>query len=637
MNNPYQHSVIDYYVAKVRKMRQERKEALSSLKSREDALAYQERIRQAVANAFGPFPKEKCPLDAEVTGVIQCDGYRIEKVRFYSRPGYMVTANLYVPDGLTKPAPASLGACGHSNLGKACDTYQRFPIRLVKNGFVVLLYDPVHQGERNQYVKLDYLGQGAGLCQAHNVMGEQLELVGESMPSWRVWDGIRALDYLLTRPDVDATRIGITGNSGGGTLSEWIWANDSRLAFAGPSCHVTTFMGNLENELATDAEQCPHGIISAGLEMVDLMFCQAPKPVILLGQKYDFFERRGYMEAYNDLRHFYSLFDAEGHVAMHLGGSSHGYSDELQKAMVSFFRQAAGIDGEMLDEEPQMQATEALNVCASGNVVNEGSTPIYEIISGIANKLAAKRKAPASQKEWADCIVKLLDIPKCDSETPHFRVLRAQRMKEQVWARYAIETEDNIQAILHKRLPQYPDTLDIEDEITLYLPHFSTWQDNNEHAECMTSDTHLYTLDVRGIGESMLGETETGFLEPYGMDYMVHSFGFMLGQSYMGRRVFDVLRSLDLLEEDAKNVHLVGRGQGAILAAFVAMLRPELKSITLHDAPASFQEWIEAKVCDWPAGNIPFGVLKYFDLPDLYAALEDKITIASKMNAYMKR
>ena len=264
MNNPYQHSVIDYYVSRLREMRRERKELLSSLSSLDDALAYQKRMRDAVAAAFAPFPKEKCPLQSEVTGVIQCDGYRIEKVRFFSRPGYMVTANLYVPDGLVKPAPAVLGACGHSILGKGSDVYQKFPIRLVKNGFVVLLYDPVHQGERNQYVNLKYLGQGNGLCQAHNVMGEQLELVGESMPSWRAWDGIRALDYLLTRHEVDAKRIGITGNSGGGTLSEWIWANDSRLAFAGPSCHVTTFMGNLENELATDAEQCPYGIIGAG-------------------------------------------------------------------------------------------------------------------------------------------------------------------------------------------------------------------------------------------------------------------------------------------------------------------------------------------------------------------------------------
>ncbi|MBR4223163.1 MAG: prolyl oligopeptidase family serine peptidase, partial [Victivallales bacterium] len=250
MNNPYQHSVIDYYVAKLRKKRSRRQFLLSSLTTRDEALAYQELVRKNVQEAFGPYP-EKSPLEARVTGTLECEGYRIEKVLFCSRPGYLVSANLYIPDGLTEAAPAVLGACGHSGLGKACEAYQKYAIRLAKNGFVVLIYDPVHQGERDQYVNLDYLGAGAGLCAAHNVMAKQLELVGESMPAWRMWDGIRALDYLLTRPEVDPSRVGITGNSGGGTLTEWIWANEPRLAFAAPSCHVTTFLGNLENELPT--------------------------------------------------------------------------------------------------------------------------------------------------------------------------------------------------------------------------------------------------------------------------------------------------------------------------------------------------------------------------------------------------
>ena len=642
MKNGYQHVVLDDFVDKLRIMHKERTARLEALKTKEEALAYRDYVRGVVATAFGPFP-ERVPLDSVVTGKIQCDGYTIEKVRFCSRPNYWVTANLYVPEGLTAPAPASLGASGHSQDGKACDTYQKFALRLVKNGFVVLMYDPIQQGERRQYDGFDYIGQAAGLCSAHNVMGKQLELLGETMPSWRVWDGRVALDYLLTRPEVDPERIGITGNSGGGTLSEWIWANEDRLAFAAPSCHITSFLTNLENELPTDAEQCPFGVIAGGLEMVDMMICQAPKPAIMLGQKYDFFERRGFVQAYRELKNFYALLGAEDKIDCFMGPTAHGYSDHNQRAMVAFFRKAAGMDGEMndADVDPLVKKEEELYVCDGGNAVKCGSTPIYGLMTQMADRLAAKR-VPPKGGEWQAVISKLLQLPDRPAEPPHYRVLRPQYFEKdggyEVWSRYAIETEGGIRAILRKGKPEFPYTLDVEETLTLYLPHFSSEEDTQDGdvMKALPADSPFYALDVRGLGESMPDE-DGGFHQPYGMDFMFHSFGAMFGQSYIGRRVHDVLRTLDLLaSEGCRSVKLAGRGQGAIIAAFAAMLSPIVKTVELHDAPKSFREWIDAKICDWPAANMPFGVLKFFDLPDLYAALGDRLKVVSNWNAIMK-
>ena len=639
MKNGYQHLVHDYLIHRLRDMRAKRTEELASLRGRADALAYQAKVRAAVAKAYAPFP-ERCPLDAVSTGVLECDGFKIEKVRFCSRPGYWVTGNLYIPNGLTAPAPASLGVCGHALEGKFSTTYQKFALRLVKNGFVVLMYDPVQQGERNQYIDLDYLGQAAGLCAAHNVMGKQLELLGDSMPTWRVWDGIRALDYLLTCPEVDKSRVGITGNSGGGTLTEWIWANDDRLAFAAPSCHVTSFLTNLENELPTDAEQCPVGVLGAGLEMIDMMICQAPKPAILLGQKYDFFERRGLVEAYRELKHFYSLLDAEENAELYIGPTVHGYSDHNQREMVRFFRKAAGMEGEPFEYDPPTHTPEELRVYEEGEVVKAGSTPIYKLMQETVNKLEASRKPPVGS-EWQAVLAKILCLPPKPLDPPHFRCLRPQRVEDKVWSRNAIETEGDVRAIMRKRLVHqgYGGTLDVEEEVVLYLPNCSSEADSLE-CDCLKNlnpGGAVYALDVRGLGESLPEEGSGLYHQPYGMDYMMHAFTMMFGESYLGRRVYDVLRTLDLLQaEGAKSIQLVGRAQGAILAAFVAILRPELAKVTLFDAPKSFREWIDAKVCDWPAASFPFGVLKYFDLPDLYAALGDKLSIESYWTAYMQ-
>src|SRR5262249_9393919 len=132
--------------------------------------------------------------------------------------------------------------------GKAGDTYQAFAQGLARQGYVVLIFDPIGQGERLQYVN-DNLQPRMGIGVAeHNYAGNQQVLLGEAFAAWRAWDGIRALDYLLTRPEVDQRHIGITGNSGGGTLTTWLCGLEQRWTMAAPGCFVTTLRRNLENE-----------------------------------------------------------------------------------------------------------------------------------------------------------------------------------------------------------------------------------------------------------------------------------------------------------------------------------------------------------------------------------------------------
>lgn len=624
--NSYGHMVIDYYVERLRAKREVRRAIFEGMKTREDALRYRDYVRATVATAFGSLPK-RVPLNAEVTGTIQCDGYRIEKVKFQSRPEFWVTANLYIPDGLQGKAPAVLGLCGHANEGKASGTYQEFPIRLAFNGFVTLLMDPIHQGERKQYVNLGKpLGvMSNGLCQGHNVMGKQLDLLGDSFAAWRVWDARCALDYLLTRPEVDTTRVGLTGNSGGGTLTEWTFANDDRFTMVAPSCHVTSFLTNLENELPTDAEQCPWGVIGAGLEMVDLMIAQAPKPVRFLGQKYDFFERRGLIEACADLKKFYSLLGAEDEVDMVMGPTTHGYSWHQQEAMVEFFRRKAGIEGEAVKVQPKTLPESELNVTPEGSVIKAGSRPIYELLADCAASCRAARKVPSSTSNWQALLRDLLQLPTL-RDVPHFRIPRAYSFADKLWSRYAVETEEHgIRAIMKKRLVhrEYSATLDVEPEVHVFLPHISSEDEaSDEWVRGLNDGAELYAIDVRGLGESTQEDERGGILQGYGTDYMMYCFGMMFGESYFGRRVYDILRTLDLLvSEGASKIHLHGQGQGAIMALFAGMLHGNVVSVEEHEGLETYESWITEGVSEWPSASGIRGVLRYFDLPDLRIAL----------------
>ena len=634
--NGYGHMVLDDYVVRVRAVNADRAKRLSSIRTKKEAFAYRDEVREAIDKAYRPWPS-KTPLNARVVGTIERRHYRIEKILFESRPGCLVTAHLYVPNNLDGPAPGIIGSCGHAADGKNAPLYQAFCQRLARNGFVVLIYDPFNQGERDQYYALHSRESVRSSTHAHNMMGKQLELVGEWFGAWRAWDGIRALDYLHTRPEVDPAHIGLTGNSGGGTMTSWIWPVEARFTMAAPSCFVTTFAANLENELPADSEQYPPGVIGAGLDMADFFIARAPAPVILLGQAYCFFDRRGLKQAYSEIRRFYDIIGAPANATdIFIGSEGHGFFRDNQEAMVQFFATHAGIQQIARLEETE-DLSDVLNVTPKGEVVPEGATPIFDLIAQNADVLASKRKK-LGKDALTRCVQSTLNLSD-DRDLPHHRWLRGTTEDGVRLARYAIETEGNIRAIMRKRLsnPSYSHTLDVEREVHLYLPHVSAEADlvEDPFAKKLKEQHPLYALDVRGLGES-LADDERDFFHPYGNDYMCNGYGLMLGQSFLGRRVHDVLSTLDLLvDEGAKTIHLYGRGQGAIHALFAGFLHSAVTTVTLKNYPLSYHAWTQTPLVSWPAANIPRGVLTSYDLPDLMHALDKKLELVQPWGADM--
>jgi hypothetical protein len=306
------------------------------------------------------------------------------------------------------------------------------------------------------------------------MMGKQLELIGEFFGMWRAWDGVRALDCLLTRPEIDPTRIGLTGNSGGGTVTTWLWAIEERITMAAPSCFFTTFLHNLENELPADSEQYPPGILGAGLDMADFIIARAPEPALLLGQHFYFFDRRGLREAFADVEYFYDVLGAPtANRDLFIGPQGHGFSCHNQEAMVAFFAFHAGLAKPTTIKKPRHLQTDDLNVTERGNTIEAGATPIYEWISHRTTELTDKRKKLGTA-ELKKRLNSLLHLPK-RLGSPHYRVLRPLGLEGSTYARYAIESEHNVRALLRKRLtdPAHGHTLDIESELKLYLPHIS--------------------------------------------------------------------------------------------------------------------------------------------------------------------
>ncbi len=303
-----------------------------SLTTPEQVREWQARLRQLALAAVGGLPPGDTPLAPEVVGRLAGDGFDVEKVVFQSLPRVYVTANLYVPRGLAGPTGAVLFLCGHAEEAKTYPLYQAVCQRLARNGLVALAVDPLGQGERKSY--LDAAGRELvrwGTAE-HSYAGLQCWWLGHSVARYFVHDARRAVDYLLTRPEVDPVRIGITGNSGGGTQATWMMLLEPRLAAAAPGTFVTSRRDYLWTGQAQDAEQIVPGGTAAGLDHEDYLIAMAPRPVLVLAVDYDFFNVEGTVATVERARRVYRLLGHEDHIGLARARSTHEYHPDLARA-----------------------------------------------------------------------------------------------------------------------------------------------------------------------------------------------------------------------------------------------------------------------------------------------------------------
>ena len=299
----------------------------------------QDDLRQKLLQMIGGLPTVKTDLHAEITGKIPMDGFTIEKLVFQSLPGIYVTALVYVPNDHVGKHPAVLVPAGHAADGKF--HYQALSQRLVGRGYLVISWDPIGQGERSQF--WDSKAQKSRynlICAEHAVMGNLAYLAGANLARWEIWDGIRAVDYLLTRPDVDGERISITGTSGGGTQTALIAALDPRIKVAVPSCYITALPMRMANRIFVDPDSDPEqdlfGMISNGVDHPGLLLLIYPRPVMVAAAVLDFFPIEGTRKTFREMQNLYARFGHGGRIAMAESYNGHQYSAENQQAALDF-------------------------------------------------------------------------------------------------------------------------------------------------------------------------------------------------------------------------------------------------------------------------------------------------------------
>ena len=324
---------------------------IAKLKTKSDWLKRQEKVKETLMKIVGPFP-EKTSLNPRVTNIIRKDGYRIEKIIYESMPNFYVTGCLFIPDGIIGKRPAILNVIGHSAESFRRDIYQILILNLVKKGFIVFAIDPIGQGERLQYYdpekKASVIG---GSTTEHSYFGNPCFLAGVSSGRYFTWDGIRGIDYLLTRSEVDSERIGVTGLSGGGTLSSYIFAFDERVKAAAPTCYLAGWRRILECFGAPDAEQNFYHGISNGMDHADLLEVRAPNPALIVTTTRDFVPIQGAREICREIKKVYKAFGKEENILMVEDDYEHGFTRKNNEATCAFFQKHLDLPGDPSAEE----------------------------------------------------------------------------------------------------------------------------------------------------------------------------------------------------------------------------------------------------------------------------------------------
>lgn len=367
-NNPGS-LLINFFNRKAHSLYSERTGIIEKLQSEDDWIKRQREVRDKLILSIGGLP-QKTPLNPKVMGIVRQDGYRIEKIVFESFPGFFVTGCLYVPEKLRSKAPAILNLIGHEQESFRSDLCQVVIYNLVKKGMIVFAIDPPGQGEhvQNYDEKVGFSSVGYSVIE-HCYFGNQCFLTGYSSAKYFIWDGIRAIDYLISRKEVDPERIGVTGFSGGGTVTSYLGALDERVKVSVPCSWSVSNEKLLETKGAQDAESILYHSLKDGLTFEDLLEVRAPLPTLLTFVSRDqYLCLQGAREAFDEARKAYKAFGREKNLRFVEDDSKHWLTPEIRYAIYSFFMENFKIAGDPSEIEAVILPRDLLAVTPTGQI-----------------------------------------------------------------------------------------------------------------------------------------------------------------------------------------------------------------------------------------------------------------------------
>ena len=609
-------------------------DAWRKCRTKEELFGRGRRMREDFIRAVGGFPAGRCPLNAQTVAKVKRDGYVVEKVLFESWPGVHVPAHLFLPDDpqYKPPYPAILLTCGHANNGKGSDKYQRGAVLAAKAGMACLIYDPFDQGERMQGIR--------GNVHAHNHAGALAALLGGSMARFRIYDGMRALDYLESRPEVDASRLGVMGNSGGGTMTSLLMATDPRIKAACPSCYISTYAASAANIGPGDAEQNTFGQFPIGVNNASFALMQAPLAVRFQFSHSDFFPFKGSLATYGVVKDVAEKFGFAERCGMTDVDGPHGWKESARTSSVEWMRRWLCGDRDAFKHD--LEGYRALDktfdpakcdmglgdgealCCPGGKVRNiAGERTIYDLLrEEYAAALAARKESVT-----ADDVRRLAGIKNPGAEKVERKELSRKTLDCGVMVtRTSYTWPDGIVVPVVEFLPSRKG----EGKKPLLIVGDG---DKGGRAaavrKALDEGRAVAVADLAGMGE--VSGFRHRFYKAKENEEGIAVLLYTLGKSLVGIQAGEILEiANDMKAKSGESVEIVAFGRISIAAAHARFVRPDLvSSVRFVAPPPSWGESVKS------ARRVPFagvvnGALRHYDWTDLAKVREMPVSKGRK-------
>ncbi len=597
--------------------------------------AYREQARGRLAQAFGPLP-ERTALKARVTGSFEREGFRVEKILFESRPGFLVTAAFFKRADARGRLPVVVYLCGHSAEGFRSEIYQRIILNLASKGIAVLAVDPIGQGERLQYLDPDS-GRSAvgGPTAEHSYPAPQYLLLGRSMAMVRLWDAIRAVDYLATRPDVDMRRIGVQGRSGGGTMSAYLGAMDERILAAAPECYLTSYSRLLQSIGPQDAEQCLLSQLALGLDHGDFLLARAPRPTLVVTTSRDYFSLQGARETVAAARPGFAALGSPEGLRLVTDDAPHMSTPANRERVYAFFLRAFGLTAaDSLDRDLGPWDQALLRVSATGQVAAEGSRTIHDLIvedsRPVLRALAERRREPGDHHALL-AAARRLSGTVMEQPAPSGVIAGRYCRQDCTVEKYILEAPGKIPLPALLLRPEGPGPF----PALLWLDPAGKGREAAPGAlleQAVRRGWLVLALDLPGRGE--LAPATEGDDAVIGGESYNYLFGAQLiGRSVTGIQAEAVQRAVSWLagreDVDRRRIAAAARGAAGPALLHAAALGEGIFAVAELEGLLSWASLLEHRYYDQRQGvAVVPGALACYDLPDLRGALERPLLLA---------
>ncbi len=609
----------------------QRHAAIAAIDTEAKAKARQAQVRSILLRLLGSLPNDHSPLNAKAVGTLDEDGFRIEKLIYDSRSGYHVTANLYLPPG-KGPFPAIIYHAGHAPFGKA----EAFSLasNLARNGIAVLAYDPLGAGERLQAINPETGKSWAGPDE-HSQAQIPISPIGGHVARYMIWDAMRGIDYLTSRPDIDPGRIGSYGCSGGGTLSAYLTALDTRVKAGVVACYLTTYEELLKGIGPQDGEQVMPGFLKDGLDLPDLIEAAAPRAYAMVSTTEDMFPFAGAQAAHDEALRYYDLLGARDNLQWFTGPGHHGAIRPLMPQIAEFYRHWL-----LASDHPPMEMAALkspplhdLECTSTGQVTTalKGRT-IYEI-----NQERARAILPAKAQVRTHA-----DLAQLQSRLKHeIPLVTGMQTGSGPTAKVTVTKTEQRSAYRLETLV-FPSRSGMNLPAMLAIPE----KPGRSPALLMSGDSPLdHDLDQAAkAGQVVLAMTPVPW-PPSGdkprptMGTMLPwtSRAFLVGKTVVGMRTEDVLAAVEWLSKqpqvDAARISAYGEGASGVVLLHAAVLEPHIRRITIEHTLSTYASVVNVPVHRHVAESVIPGVLLDYDLDDLMIAVAPrKISVVNPVD-----